>query len=385
MSSISGSSLSITGSTTLNGLSVASGSTTLSSVQTGNFSQSGSSTFSTGGGLVSLNGQVISNAGVVVGTDLMVNGTSSLIGATTVSGVLQANSGIKIPVNKSIYLSTDNNNYITNNSTNIKYATYDAGKSHDFYVVDGSKFNISQTGTNVYGTETVSGLLTASNGLDVKNTGASGTINLYLPNSNTIRTQFQTYRTGGSQVDTYLDNTESGANFRFRNNASGTIADAPIICGAITSSGTITANAGITVPSGKTLTIASGATLTIASGGTVSIGSLSPISYNTNVNINVNKGGSEAQINLPSGGFYKIFINATAVGSALGKNDNRYMCSFDFMCGGSYVGISSNVIQGTAGYYQIATAGFTNNSVGVSANGGANGIIMFDISYLKLW
>jgi len=57
MSSISGSSLSITGSTTLNGLSVASGSTTLSSVQTGNFSQSGSSTFSTETGLV----QVVSN------------------------------------------------------------------------------------------------------------------------------------------------------------------------------------------------------------------------------------------------------------------------------------------------------------------------------------
>ena len=68
MSSISGSSLSITGSTTLNGLSVGSGTTTLSSVQTGNFSQSGSSTFSTGTGLVSLNGQVTSNAGVVVGT-----------------------------------------------------------------------------------------------------------------------------------------------------------------------------------------------------------------------------------------------------------------------------------------------------------------------------
>ena len=171
MSSISGSSLSITGSTTLNGLSVASGSTTLSSVQTENFSQSGASTFSTGSGLVSLNGQVISNAGVVVGTDLMVNGTSSLIGATTVSGVLQANNGIKIPVNKSIYLSTDNNNYITNSSTgsgSITYATFDSGKTHDFYCYNGSKiYTISSSGTTTNGTGTFSGALTANAGVTV--------------------------------------------------------------------------------------------------------------------------------------------------------------------------------------------------------------------------
>ncbi len=176
MSSISGSSLSITGSTTLNGLSVGSGTTTLSSVQTGHFSQSGSSTFSTGGGLVSLNGSVTTNGTASVGTNLIVNGTSSLIGATTATGIINANGGVKIPVDKQFLLSVDGNNYITNStnsstgSGSITYATFDSGKTHDFYCYNGSKiYTISSTGTNTNGTGNFTGALTATSGVTTGN------------------------------------------------------------------------------------------------------------------------------------------------------------------------------------------------------------------------
>jgi hypothetical protein len=136
MSSISGSTLSLTGVATVNGLSVASGSTTLGTVQTGNFSQTGASTFSTGSGLISLNGTVNTSGAVSVGTNLGVTGT------TTTTGLVTANSGVKIPVDKQFFLSVDGNNYITNNSTgsgSISYATFDNGKTHDFYCYNGSK------------------------------------------------------------------------------------------------------------------------------------------------------------------------------------------------------------------------------------------------------
>ena len=457
MSSISGSTLSLTGVATVNGLAVASGSTTLGTVQTGNFSQTGSSTFSTGSGLISLNGTVNTSGAVSVGGSLGVsqvinangglNAGSSTIqttglvssGTGTFSGLLTANGGVTsssskiegqtikatttltLPSGTNItssndvvdvansqtisgaktfssaitanasstikntttgsiytlkllpYTSTNSaiifqndcfaSNYNPNTQngdvgiifnangsytasealiiaphmlpsasataspslrmtttettiTGLLTATYGVttgnsakittkcstatrygeintnsdgntmfniiseitGNGYFFMYntstellrvnpteitaskvitanggVNAGSATIQTTGTLSGGTGTFSGLLTASNGLDVKNTGGSGTINLYLPNSNTIRTQFQTYKTNNSQVDTYLDNTESGASFRFRNNASGTIYDAPIVCGAITSSGLLTANSGVTVPSGQVI------------------------------------------------------------------------------------------------------------------------------------
>ena len=178
MSSISGSTLSLTGVATINGLSVASGATTLGTVQTGNFSQTGSSTFSTGSGLISLNGTVNTSGTLSVGTNLGVSGT------TTINNLLTANSGVKIPVNTSIYLSTDSSNYITNNSTgsgSISYATFDSGKTHDFYCYNGSKiYTISSSGTITNGTGTFSGLLTANSGIAntglIKNIGSGGSV-----------------------------------------------------------------------------------------------------------------------------------------------------------------------------------------------------------------
>jgi hypothetical protein len=115
-------------------------------------------------------------------------------------------------------------------------------------------------------------------------------------------------------VDTYLDNTESGASFRFRNNASGTIYDAPIVCGAITSSGAITANGGITVPSGQTLTIASGASFSygggLTLGGNITLASTftTPTSGQLGYTISGSNNSTQALVSNTTRTFATIFL-----------------------------------------------------------------------------
>jgi hypothetical protein len=60
------------------------------------------------------------NAGVNAGSTT-IQTTGSVSGGTGIfSGLLTANAGVKIPTGLQLFLSADGNNYITNNSTNVK-------------------------------------------------------------------------------------------------------------------------------------------------------------------------------------------------------------------------------------------------------------------------
>ena len=239
MSSISGSTLSLTGVATVNGLAVASGSTTLGTVQTGNFSQTGSSTFSTGSGLISLNGIVNTSGAVSVG------------GSFGVSQVINANGGLN------------------------------AGSS-----------TIQTTGLVSSGTGTFSGLLTANAGIKIADTklldwGISS-------NNNCMISLFSAETPATSSTINYYGFGTTTSTLRYQvpydknhifytNNSTNTATDEILKLNGtgITASKVITANAGLTVPSGKTLTIASGATLSIVGSITSNITFQSPFTTPT--------------------------------------------------------------------------------------------------------
>jgi hypothetical protein len=113
MTSLSGSSLSITGTsgtTTLNnGLIVSTGTAYLGDTSVGgSFSQTGSNTFSTGTGSVYLNGPVVFNGSINTGSNPITTtgtitcgsitcGSETDTGVLNVGGLLTANGGIQLP------------------------------------------------------------------------------------------------------------------------------------------------------------------------------------------------------------------------------------------------------------------------------------------------
>ena len=219
MSSIAGSSLSITGTSTLNGLSV-SGSTAVGAIQaSGSFSQSGTSTFSTGSGLVSLNGPTVTSSTVSVGTNLTVNGTSALVGITTVSGLLQANGGVN-----------------AGSATIITTGTVNCGT-----LIVGSG---GETDTGIL---TVTGLLSANGGLTVNSTKT-----LTLPSNRAITSSNDVVDTSNPQtiagVKTFSNQIIANSGI---DTGGGSITCGSLTCssetdtGALTVTGTLNANGGI--------------------------------------------------------------------------------------------------------------------------------------------
>ena len=94
MSSISGSSLAITGASTLSGGAAILGTTTTTNhTVSGSFNQTGTGTFNTGSGGIFLNGAITSSSSATIGTNLFVNGTS------TTTGIFYANGGINAGTN----------------------------------------------------------------------------------------------------------------------------------------------------------------------------------------------------------------------------------------------------------------------------------------------
>jgi hypothetical protein len=325
------------------------------------------------------------NAGVNAGS-ATIQTTGLVSGGTgTFSGLITASSGVKIPTGLQLFLSSDGNNYIINNSTIVKiqYVTFGTGKSHDFYVVDGSKFNISQTGTNVYGTETVSGLLTANGGAYFGQNDTNLIISRETGGQSRLRMRIQEYFNGTTPyfleinplggyvfINQTVDPAYNGtlpSGYSANSIVSNDIIDLGklYVGGTTTTTGLLTANGGITVPSGQTLTIASGAGL--------SVGSFTPIVLHSSLNIT-----SSQTITLPSAGFYKVFVYP----ATNGKNDSAYMFSMDVM---GDVGYRNAVTSNYSGsYYSINT----NSLTGAKFNIYIPSIPAFTnatISYIKFW
>ena len=301
----------------------------------------------------------------------------------TASKIINANAGVKIPTGLQLFLSADGQNYITNNTPNVKiqYVTFDTGKSHDFWVVDGSKFNISQTGTITNGTGYIQGLLIANSGAYFGQNDSNFQITKITDNQR-LRTRLQAYYNGANPfhleinplggfvfINQTADYAYSGLPSGYSTNSivSNDIIDMGklYVAGTATTTGLLTANGGITVPSGKTLTISSGATLTIASGATsnLAINALTPLVLATGINFNLAAGGSTYVADFTSigAGYYKIFVSP-AVNP---KNDSAYMFAFDLLGDTGYRNaVTSNPTP--TSYYSINTNSLTGTKFNIS-------------------
>jgi len=325
----------------------------------------------------------------------------------TASKIINANAGLTIPLGQRLKLSVDGINYIENNisSSTIQYVSNTDDKTHNFWTkaTGGSVSNIFTVGTggvSTYGTGYVQGLLTANSGAYFGQNDSNFQITKITDN-NRLRTRLQAYYNGANPfhleinplggfvfINQTADYAYSGLPSGYSTNSlvSNDIIDMGklYVAGTTTTTGLLTTNGGITVPSGKTLTISSGATLTIASGATsnLAIGVLTPLVLATGINFNLVAGGSTYVADFTSigAGFYKIFV-LPAVNP---KNDSAYMFAFDLLGDTGYRNaVTSNPTP--TSYYSINTNSLTGTKFNISTNNLGFLTNSFTISYIKMW
>jgi len=105
-------------------------------------------------GLATINGQIVVSGGIRVTNHQAVaiegNGTLAVGGATTLTGALNANSGINIGANQDVYYAAGVNTGYS--AANGHY--YNTSNFHTFWVSGTQRFGIDGTGVTVYGTIT---------------------------------------------------------------------------------------------------------------------------------------------------------------------------------------------------------------------------------------